>query len=473
MTEAYDRLLGDITSFVDMSYADGFSLGADERDAVQLANLQRRFSELRRGVKALDRIATEQGIDEIRSLDDAVPLFFPHTVYKSYPLAFLERNRFDALTRWLDGLTALDLSAVDASDIESIDDWLRLLEATTPLKVNHTFGTTGKLSFVPRTKEQWRKGITLSGNSLRDWNGPNTGPDVLHEHLPLVAPTYRHGFSTTSRALDGMVALYAGGDDNAIFLYPDGYVSADVASLAGRLRAAATRGEQGQLELSPALLSRREEFARLERDRPQAMKRFLAQVQERFGGRDIFLFGFWPVLHDWAEEGLAQGIRGLFGPNSVLNTGGGTKGRQFPDGWRERIFEFLGFSNVYDTFGMSEMVAGNSKCEAGNYHFPPVTVPYVLDVETGAPMPRTGRQTGRLAVMDLMPENYWGGLVTGDLVTIGGWEETCACGRHSPYLDPDIQRIADVKGGEDKINCAGAPEAHDRAIEYLIAQSAA
>jgi hypothetical protein len=100
-------------------------------------------------------------------------------------------------------------------------------------------------------------------------------------------------------------------------------------------------------------------------------------------------------------------------------------------------------------------------------------VPYALDIDTGVPLPRTGRQTGRLAVMDLMPENYWGGLVTGDLVTIGGWDEACACGRHSPYLDPDIRRIADVKGGEDKINCAGAPEAHDRAVEYLVAQSAA
>jgi hypothetical protein len=472
MPAVYERLMDDITSFLDMPFYEAFSLSAEQRDAIHLANLQQRFATLRGRVKALDRVATEQGVDEIRTLDDAVPLFFPHTVYKSYPLAFLERNRFDALTRWLDGLTAIDLSGVDASGIDSIDDWLRMLEETTPLKINHTFGTTGKLSFVPRTKAQWRQGIVLSGNSLRDWNGPGTGPDVLHHHMPLVAPTYRHGFSTTARALDGMVEHYAGGDGNAIFLYPDGYVSADVASLAGRLNAAAARGEQGRLELSPTLLARREQFAALDRNRPQAMKDFLARVQDRFGGQDVFLFGFWPVLHDWAEEGLSQGIKGLFGPRSVLNTGGGTKGRVFADGWRERIFDFLGFDNVYDTFGMSEIVAGNAKCDAGNYHFPPVTVPYVLDVDTGAPMPRTGRQTGRLAVMDLMPDNYWGGLVTGDLVTIGGWDEPCACGRHAPYLDPDIRRIADVKGGEDKINCAGAPEAHDRAVEYLVSQSA-
>src|SRR3546814_9760763 len=74
--------------------------------------------------------------------------------------------------------------------------------------------------------------------------------------------------------------------------------------------------------------------------------------------------------------------------------------------------------------------------------------------------------------LDLMPENYWGGLLTGDLVTIGGWSDPCDCGRHGPYLEPDIRRISDLKGGEDKINCAGAPDAHDRAVEYLVAQSA-
>src|SRR3546814_2531504 len=86
--------------------------------------------------------------------------------------------------------------------------------------------------------------------------------------------------------------------------------------------------------LSPSLLARRDQFAILERERPRAMKEFLTNIQVRFGGRDVYLFGFWPLLSDWAEEGLAQGVRGLFGPNSVLVTGGGTKGRQFADGWR-------------------------------------------------------------------------------------------------------------------------------------------
>src|SRR3546814_13680273 len=98
----------------------------------------------------------------------------------------------------------------------------------------HTFGTTGKLSFVPRTKEQWRKGIALSGHSLRDWYGPNTGPDVLNKHLPLTAPTYRYGFSTTVRDLAGMREYFAGGDANALVLYPVGLVTDNVSPAARR-----------------------------------------------------------------------------------------------------------------------------------------------------------------------------------------------------------------------------------------------
>src|SRR3546814_13609612 len=105
---------------------------------------------------------------------------------------------------------------------------------------------------------------------------------------------------------------------------------------------------------------------------------------------------------------------------------------------------------------MSEIVAGNSKCEVGNYHFPPVTVPYVLDVDSGRPLPRTGRQTGRLAVMDLMPENYWGGLLTGDLVTIGGWSDPCDCARHGPYLEPALRPIRNPTVGTERPACRGA-----------------
>lgn len=471
MSGIFSELVKDPTAYFDACYDDGFRLSRDELEAIHLKGAQRRFAELRQGISALGRLAEEQGIDGIGALDDLVPLLFPHTVYKSYPLSFLERARFDRLTRWLDGLTTVDLSHVDASGIETIDDWIALLERTTELQPNHTFGTTGKLSFIPRVKSHWPRMATLSAHCLRDWNGPNTGPDLLHAHLPVICPSYRRGAGAINRGMEWMIALYAGGEDNALILYPDTYFSADVASLGGRLRAAEARGEQGQLELSPALLARQDEFARQERDRPALMERFFDEAMRRFAGRDVFIFAVWPILFEWAEAGLARGIKNVFGPGSVLTTGGGSKGRQLPPDWREQIFAFLGFERYFEFFGMSELMANCPRCAHGNFHFPPVLIPYVLDPETGRPLPRKDGQTGRLALFDLLADTYWGGFITGDEVTISGWDEPCACGRRGPYLHPAIRRFSERQGGEDKINCAGAPEAHDRAVDFIVAQS--
>lgn len=468
MSELFRNLLQEPLSYIDGSYLEGHRLTREQLEQVHLAGIRKRFGELRKRVPVLDRLATEQGIEAIDSIEDAVPLLFPHTVYKSYPLSILERGQFDRLTRWLDGLTAEDLGKVDVSGVETIDDWVSCMDRQTDLRLLHTFGTTGKLSFVPRMREHWIQSTTLTAHAVRDWHGEHTGPDLMTARLPMVQPGYRFGAGATYRGVEAMVKLWAGGDDNALFLYPHDYFSADIASLAGRLRAAEARGEQGKLELSPALLKRREEFAHREQQRPGRMKEFLQTAVQRFGGKDICLFAVWPILFEWAEQGLAEGLRGLFGEGSLLMSGGGSKGRVLPADYREQIHEFLGFRRTFETYSMSELMPGNVRCEAGHYHAPPVLVPFLLDPETGKMLPRTGTQTGRYACFDMLPHNYWGGLVTGDEITMAGWDEPCSCGRASPYIHGEIRRYSEKQGGDDKINCAGAPEAHDRAVDFLL-----
>lgn len=470
MPELAQRLAVDPQAFVGERYDAGFALADADRERSQLAAIQSRFAALRAHIPALARLADEQGVERIDTLDAVVPLLFPHTVYKSYPLSFLEQGRFDRLTRWLGALTTVDLGNVDLAGVETIDDWIAALERGSDLAPIHTFGTSGKLSILPRTRDHLRIAATINADCIRDFRGAGSGPDLLADHRPLIAPAYRHGASAIARGMDLMADLYGGGE--ALFLYPDAYFSADVASLAGRLRAAEQRGEAGQLALSPALIARRAEFAAREASRAQDMDRFFAEAQSRYGGRDVFLFAVWPILFEWAEEGLKRGIRGVFGPHSVLTSGGGSKGKALPPDYRETIFEFLGFERHLEFFGMSELMANAPRCEAGNYHFPPVVVPFVLDPATGEPLPRRGRQTGRLALMDLLPDSYWGGFVTGDRVTMAGFDAPCDCGRHGPYLEPDIVRFSDLKDGDDKINCAGAPEAHDRAVAFLLERTA-
>lgn len=468
MSTLYQKLLETPDHFIDARYNEGFQLSREQLEAIHLRGAQQRFDTLREQLPVLKRLAEEQGISRIDSIDDAVPLLFPHTVYKSYPLSILEKGHYDRLTRWLDGLTCYDLSGVDTSGIDSIDAWIKRLDESTPLRVLHTFGTTGKLSFMPRTAQHWITSNHLTAHYVLDWNGPDSGPDLLQARMPMVQPGYRYGAGATYRGVETMVQLWAGGDDNALFLYPNDYFSADIASLAGRLRVAEARGEQGKLELSPSLLARREEFAAREQQRPERMKQFLQTAIERFGGRDICLFAVWPILFEWAEDGLANGIRGAFGPNSLLMSGGGNKGRVLPDDYREQIFEFLGYDRVFEVYSMSELMTGCPRCEHGNYHVPPVLVPFVLDPDTGHALPRSGTQTGRFAYLDLLADSYWGGLVTGDEVTMSSWDAPCACGRPGPHLHGEIRRYSDKQGGDDKINCAGAPEAHDRAVEFLL-----
>ncbi len=468
MSNLIEALKRDPVSFIDAHYDEGFKLSREELDEVHLAGLRKRFAELRPTLPALAKLAADQGVDRIDSIDDAAPLLFPHTVYKSYPLSFLERGQFDRLTKWLQGLTTVDLSPVDAKGIQTIDEWIGRVEEATEINIIHTFGTTGKLSFLPRTKDQTRITTTLTAHCVRDFAGYKSGPDVLKDHMPLISPSYRNGASAIVRGMRRMAVNFAGGFDNALFLYPDAYFSADVLSLAGRLRAAEARGEQGQLELPPALVARRDEFAAREKERAGDLDRFFAEASARFSGRDVYLFAVWPILFEWAEEGLKRGVKGIFGRNSVLTTGGGSKGRPLPANYKEVIFEFLGFDRHFEFFGMSELMTNAPRCAEGHFHFTPVIVPYVLDPATGQPLPRHGRQHGRLALMDLLPDSYWGGLVSGDEVTMGGFDEPCACRRAGPYLESEIRRFSEAQGGDDKINCAGAPEAHDRAIDFLI-----
>lgn len=463
-----EHLTHDPKSYIDARYDDGFTLTREQLETAHLKGAQLRFDALRDRVPVLRKLAEEQDVAHIASLDDVVPLLFPHTVYKSYPFSVIERNQFDRLTRWLGGLTACDVSHVDHSGVDSIDAWIQRLDSSTDLRVLHTFGTSGKLSFMPRTASQWVEANRLTTNCVRDWHGADSGPDLASARMPMVQPGYRHGAGATYRGVGQMVERWAGGDDNALFLYPNEYFSADIASLAGRLRAAEARGEQGQLSLSPSLLARREEFAAREQMRPQRMRAFLDTAMRRYGGKDICLFAVWPILFEWAEEALASGARQIFGPGSVLMSGGGSKGRALPDDYRDQIFAFLGFERVFEFYSMSELMVSCPRCEHGHYHVPPVLVPFVLDPQTGKALPREGRQTGRFAYLDLLPDTYWGGLVSGDEVTLAGWDEPCQCGRHGPYIESTVRRYSEQQGGTDKINCAGAPEAHDRAVEFLL-----
>ena len=72
----------------------------------------------------LAKFLEAQGITQAATLDEGAAALFRHDVYKSYPVSLLAKGRFDQLTKWLDKLTPYDLSGLDVSACQSIDDWL-------------------------------------------------------------------------------------------------------------------------------------------------------------------------------------------------------------------------------------------------------------------------------------------------------------------------------------------------------------
>src|SRR5688572_11647673 len=146
---------------------------ADRLAQLQLDAVRMRFAEHRDRIPTLTTMADELGVNRIDDIDAVVPLLFQHSVYKSYPPALLERSKFGHLTRWLDRLTTHDLSGVDAEGCDTIDSWLDALDAKTEVRVAHTSGTAGTMSFLPRSLGDWDRMFEAVRCGLFQFSDPN------------------------------------------------------------------------------------------------------------------------------------------------------------------------------------------------------------------------------------------------------------------------------------------------------------
>jgi hypothetical protein len=455
-TRDLETFAGNPIAYFERSRAAMHALPAAELAALQLAALRLRFDQLRPRLAVLRTMADEQGIDELATLDDAAALLFPHTVYKSYPASLLVDGRFDKLTTWLSRLTTADLSGLDVSRCDSIDGWLELLDERTELRLAHSSGTTGTMSFVPHTYTQWDR--------LYEIVRLDVLPDDDRGGIDVVWPSFQTGRSGIARHAFAMSERLAITPDRFHALHP-GLMSADVMFLAARLRAAAARGEAGRIELTPAMLKRREEFEDALRASGSGMGEFVEKLADTLRGERIVSLSTWDVYHGMADAGLTRGLQEVFAGDSVIFPGGGSKGDVLPDDWETAVERFCGVPELQFVYAMAEVVALNLLCEHRGYHVEPWVILYVLDPDTGLPLPRTGTQTGRAAFYDLTADVHWGGFVSGDEVTVQ-WAP-CACGRTTPRIGTNIGRYSASRGGDDKINCAASDEALNDALEYL------
>ena len=441
-------------------FEDLYAIPREQREALQLEAVRINFARLRNRIPALRKLAERQGVERIDRLEDVLPVCFDHRVLKNYPIQIIENRDFPRLTNWLGKLTAHDLSQLDLTGVATIEDWLARLESFGML-VTYSSGTTGKLSFVPRSWDEfgpWRAHFYSA-------NRASSGIDFNVTRLPTFFPGYRGGYQTMLKMMSLFNVEMAGGPEHYYTLY-DTHIPADLMALSGRLQAAEDKGEIERLGLDPALLQQRRTMLEQGRRREQDLQRWFGKLIRDFKGQRVKIGGTFADLYRVAKAGLDQGLRCEFAPGSVLTGGGGMKGyKDAPPDWEEQVKYFFGVDRLGNQYGFSENIGNAPLCRAGFFHFLPYTVPLLMDGD-GKALPREGVQKGRLVLVDPIPVSYWGGFTSGDEVTLH-WEDGCDCGWGGPRAAKTIRRFAESEGGDDKITCAGSQQAYNEFMEFV------
>ena len=459
------KLWEDPAAYFANSYTAAHSLGGNQLEALQLEGLRQRFAELRENVPALNVLARAQGITSIDSFNEVIPLLFLHSVYKSYRQESLKTNEFGVLNQWLNKLTSHDLLGVRLEKTNRIDGWINALADQSEVMPWVSSGTSGTMTFMPHSKaEMDRFARTYPMTLLQDYgDDPEEASSTdIHE----IWPFYRRPGGGMNLDFDLRIKYMLGGDEGRFHpMYP-ATNSLDIRYLQTQMRLAKLE-EWDQMAFSPELIEENKRFEREQADMPNKLDGFLGQCSEVLKGKRIMMLGTWPLMYQMAKTGLAAGKESVFAPNSRILAGGGRKGTVLPDNWRDDVLRFTGAEKLGGLYGMTEVLARHTQCAQGHIHLQPWVITLLLDPETSRPLPREGRQTGRYAFYDLLADSHWGGLISGDRVTVD-WEGTCSCGASSAYIvDGEIGRYADFRGGTDKIVPPGKDSAHSTVMNFL------
>ncbi|WP_244438414.1 long-chain-fatty-acid--protein ligase [Mycolicibacterium septicum] len=443
------------------------SIPRADLEELQREAMTRRFAEHRESIEMVGKLATRLGVSTVAKFEDVVPLMFSHTAYKSYPAALLDNKRWDLLTRWLNKLTCYDLSQVDVSGAVSIDEWLDCLESQTPVQLVTSSGTTGTFSIIPKDDRTTVEGMQIWKMMVFQTFGKKPTEDELRPEVDIIWPNYSEGRFGMTRMVPWLKREFTGGNESRFHALYSGAMETDLMFLANKMRAAAAKGELDRLELDPKLAARKDELIAMQSRQASEVPEFLERLTYELAGKRVFMLNLYPLMYSVASAGLAKGLHANFAPNSVVLAGGGAKGQVLPDNYMDVIREFYGVPRIHEGYSFSEHNGVHFACEQNRYHIQPWVIPFVLDPVTNEPLPRSGRQTGRFAVYDVYNQSHWGGVITGDEVTIE-FTEPCPCGRTSVSIDHDIMRFSEKKDGEeDKISCAATHEVQNEAIDFL------
>lgn len=423
----------------------------------QVEAVNERLQENRDAIKLLNRRAEDGGIDKVGTLADVVPLLFPHTAYKSYPESWLMDSRWDRLTKWLDTISPHKIEDIDLEGVADIDDWVNRLAAKGHY-VSCSSGTTGKSAMLLASEKDMRWSQVDAVNVFAWGSGVTPAKDRMMIGCAPVAKVPKNVL--TGQALREAYTDPAWGQID----YPAPPITVGSLTRMVVLRKAIADGTALPGDLA--------EFDAASKARADAMAAAVGiQAQVLIDNRDkkLMIAGMWGALYPIAKEVRDRGYSGKdFNPDNCFYVGGGLKRAQLPDDYQQFVHETFNIpaDRQFQNYSMQELNSGMPKCrECGRYHVPPWIVPLILNKEGDAIEPTeygSGEVTGRAAFFDLSLDGRWGGVITGDRITID--YAPTGCSLKGPTIRDDIARFADLAEGDDKIGCAGTVDAYVRGV---------
>ncbi len=421
----------------------------DRHDIVslQLQAAQERIEERRAQIPVLDKRLRDLDVNKVGSLQDLVPLLFSHTTYKSYPESFVSKAHWDRLLAWYASLAVGDTEDVDLSNVTDLDSWVAALWDAGHYAYASS-GTSGKCSFLP----------ALEG----DRENPRRMLPVYWPRPMPVAPRLRWyqlmPRTGCYRAVDfyRLLAKSLADPDAMTFLGDQPMLVSDIN------RVASVRKAMADGTASPAQVAALEVEAAERAEHVSAAMRAMALDLIAHRDEPLVVVGLWPQQFELVQLARELGASdGGFHPDSVVMAAGGSKGVKLPSDYKTQVLSFYEGAVRPQMYGMTELTSGYPRCEAGRYHEPPWCITLVLD-QSGERLLNTdhGRVQGRAAFLDLGVHGRWGGIVTGDRITVDF--DRCECGRPGPTVSDDVARYTDLEGSDDKLSCAGTMEAYVR-----------
>ena len=448
MTSAVEQLMGMAKT------PDLYDHSPGELASLHVAAMNERFQERRGDIKLLQHRAKQAGIEAVTSTADMVPLLFPHTAYKSYPESILIERQWAKLTRWMETISTYRMPELDFDEINDIDDWVNALTEH-GLYVSCSSGTTGKSAMLIASERDmkwlqheavvsyaWGSGVVPA----QDRQIFGLAPVAQVPRNVLLGNAYRDALQDPSQEP---------------FAYP-----APPITIAGLTNMVVMRKRIADGTATP------EEIAELEatsKSRGEAMDAAIgiaAKAIAEARSQKLHVSGMWASLYPIAKAVREMGFSAQdFHPENSFYVGGGLKRAQLPPDYREFVWETFNIApeRNYINYSMQELQSSMPRCQAGGrYHLPPWLVPLILDKSGDALLPVSDAEyEGRAAFFDVSIDGRWGGVITGDKVSIS--YAPCPCGTKSATIRDDVTRYADLEG-DDKIGCAGTVDAYVRGV---------